>query len=80
MEDGKDGRVDLKCGRFSGGLEVSIPFKREGVSKDYFKGKLRTENRRFHSLPTGKRIQRIITHLNLAPTMSFHSLPTGKRI
>ena len=62
--------------------QVSIPFKRESVSKGCTMARpLFQDQKRFHSLQTGKRITRKLcpkSHRQRAK--SFHSLQTGKRI
>ena len=62
---------------------VSIPFKRESVSKARNPDTVRfIVWEGFHSLQTGKRIQRISlkSSRSITTTPGFHSLQTGKRI
>ena len=61
--------------------EVSIPFKRESVSKEEVLGALKTnEKTRFNSLQTGKCIQSVGCEMKSASPLSFNSLQTGKCI
>ena len=61
--------------------KVSIPFKRESVSKGRKRWSLSASMLSFNSLQTGKRIQRrlwrLLRHRNY---FGFNSLQTGKRI
>ena len=59
---------------------VSIPFKRESVSKVVLSTTY-SKNLSFNSLQTGKRIQRALWSQEITETVAcFNSLQTGKRI
>ena len=59
---------------------VSIPFKREGVSKHTCKSLWLNLTRSFYSLQTGRRFQtKIRTVYTRRSTASFYSLQTGRR-
>ena len=62
-------------------LSVSIPFKRESVSKEFLQKEFRAPDiESFNSLQTGKRIQRTLLQHLRGEILGFNSLQTGKRI
>ena len=66
---------------FKNFISVSIPFKRESVSKGPDETEEEETDESFNSLQTGKRIQSSeLNEVQRAAVDSFNSLQTGKRI
>ena len=59
-------------------FEVSIPFKRESVSKGCRAGGMVPEEKSFNSLQTGKRIQRCEEHSRCDILFTFQFPSNGK--
>ena len=72
----------LQCSRNNPRIRVSIPFKRESRSKakPYLQFVITAPIVCFHSLQTGKQIQRNRWIYQQLVLLGFHSLQTGKQI